>query len=107
MQRSLFGLARRCSALCATGQRAYASAAELAVAEDSPFLRFASPVPQPTSVTPILSSIPATEVKPAIMCVTSTTLPGSPKFQASQCWLHLDVPFTWHADCLELCLLCV
>lgn len=62
MQRSLYGLARRHQALWATGQRAYASAAELAVSEESPFLRFASPVPQPIPYTPILSTLPSTEV---------------------------------------------
>ncbi len=64
MQRSLGGLARRHRALwaTATGQRAYASAAESALAEESSFLRFATPVPQPISYTPILNTLPSTEV---------------------------------------------
>ena len=62
MQRSLCGLARRHRALWGTGQRAYASAAELALAEESPYLRFATPVPQPISYPPILNTLPSTEV---------------------------------------------
>ncbi len=65
MQRSLAALARHQRALLAAGQRGYAAAAaELAVAEprDSPFLRFASPVPEPIAFDPILSTLPRTDV---------------------------------------------
>ncbi len=68
MQRSLLRLARRQSSLWPAGQRAFSqptgqlTPGELAVAEESPFLRFASPVPQPTTYAPLLSSIPDTSV---------------------------------------------
>jgi hypothetical protein len=63
MSRSLLGLARRHQALWPAGQRAYASAADVALAEESPFLRFATPVPQPSTFTPVLSSLPETAVR--------------------------------------------
>ncbi|EIE25550.1 putative mitochondrial processing peptidase [Coccomyxa subellipsoidea C-169] len=68
MQRSLLRLARRQSSLWPAGQRAFSqptgqlTPGELAVADESPFLRFASPVPQPTTYAPLLSSIPDTSV---------------------------------------------
>lgn len=63
MQRSLVKLACHQRVVLAAGQRAYASAAELAVAQESPFLRFASPEPQPTTYGSILGQIPETQVK--------------------------------------------
>ena len=68
MQRALTGFARRQQgSLWAAGLRAYAAAAAdvaIAPAEDSPFLRFASPVPHPTVFGPdILSSLPPTDVR--------------------------------------------
>ena len=62
MQRSLLRLARQQRAVLAAGERAYASAAELAVAQDSPFLRFASPEPHPVSYGSLLGQIPETQV---------------------------------------------
>ena len=62
MQRSLVSLARHQRALLAAGQRVYASAAELAVAEESPFLRFASPEPAPVTYGSVLGQIPETSV---------------------------------------------
>lgn len=63
MQRSLVGLTRYQRAVQAAGQRTYASAAELAVTQDSPFLRFASPEPQPVTYGSILGQIPETQVR--------------------------------------------
>ena len=62
MQRSLVSLVRHQRAVLAAGQRAYASAAELAVAEESPFLRFASPEPAPVTYGSVLGQIPETSV---------------------------------------------
>jgi hypothetical protein len=43
--------------------RAFAAAgAEVAIADESPFLRYATPVPQPYSFANLLGSIPATQV---------------------------------------------
>ncbi|CAK0746042.1 hypothetical protein CVIRNUC_001663 [Coccomyxa viridis] len=77
MQRSLVSLARHQRALLAAGQRAYASAAELAVAEESPFLRFASPEPAPVTYGSVLGQIPETSVTtlPNGMRVASETTP--------------------------------
>ena len=61
MQRSLLRLARQQAAVLAAGQRAYASAAELAVAQDSPYLRFASPEPHPIAYGSLLGQIPETQ----------------------------------------------
>ena len=63
MQRSVAMLGRHQRALLAAGQRAYASAAELAVAQESPFLRFASPEPQPVTYGSVLGQIPETQVR--------------------------------------------
>ncbi len=42
--------------------RAFAAAAgEVAVADESPFLRYATPIPQPYSYANLLGSIPATQ----------------------------------------------
>ena len=65
MQRSLGGLAT--APPCAVGHSHRASAPtpaqqNLALAEESSFLRFATPVPQPISYTPILNTLPSTEV---------------------------------------------
>lgn len=61
MQRSLLRLARQQAAVLAAGQRSYASAAELAVAQDSPYLRFASPEPHPITYGSLLGQIPETQ----------------------------------------------
>lgn len=47
------------------GLRSYAAAPMVKVDEhgDSPFLRFASPVPQPQNMLPALGSIPETKVR--------------------------------------------
>jgi hypothetical protein len=39
-----------------------AAGAQVAVADESPFLRYATPVPQPYSYSNLLGSIPATQV---------------------------------------------
>ena len=72
MQRSLLRLARQQAAVLAAGQRAYASAAELAVAQDSPYLRFASPEPHPVSYGSLLGQIPETQAggPPALIATT-------------------------------------
>ena len=44
------------------GLRSYASAAEVAVAEESPFLRFSSPFPQTVSYAQALATVPETKV---------------------------------------------
>lgn len=66
MQRVLRGASRlarlQAKAADACQTRAYAVAgAEVAVADESPFLRYATPVPQPYSYANLLGSIPATQ----------------------------------------------
>ena len=73
MQRSLLRLARQQRAVLAAGQRAYASAAELAVAQDSPFLRFASPEPHPVTYGSVLGQIPETQVGRCLALVFRTS----------------------------------
>lgn len=38
------------------------SSSELAVSEDSPFVRYSTPVPQPNTFVPALATLPATRV---------------------------------------------
>ena len=105
MQRALAGFARRQGSLWAAGQRAYAAAAAdvaIAPSEDSPFLRFASPVPHPTVYGPdILSSLPETDVRTSSSpCCT---------LKADACMRQISFPATRsyhhscsHASCLLL-----
>lgn len=66
MQRVLRGASRlarqQAKAADACQTRAFAAGAEVAVADESPFLRYATPVPQPYSYSNLLGSIPATQV---------------------------------------------
>ncbi len=39
-----------------------ASSSELAVSEDTPFVRYSTPVPQPNTFVPALATLPATRV---------------------------------------------
>ncbi len=51
--------------------RAFAASADVAVAE-SPFLRFGSPAPTPIDHTPLLSTIPETEVSTSVVQTPSS-----------------------------------
>ena len=57
------GVARRQARLLGQQTRGLALAAELTSAEESPFLRFATPVPQPYSFQNVLGQIPETKVR--------------------------------------------
>lgn len=61
--RGLVSLVRQQRDLSQLAVRAFASAAsEVAVASDSPFLRFSNPYPAAVDHTPLLSTIPETQV---------------------------------------------
>ena len=86
--RSLGRLARGRAAGRGQAGRGFAQAAagaEVALAEDTPFLRFATPVAQKTSLQQYLGQLPPTEVPPPLH-------PGSPSHPALACMPLVSIP---------------